>query len=185
MRPQAESPDSIATLKPDDHSHAAAGGDETNHGSRDGFLVYSSATARRERGGGSELTKKGHVMSVLYDAFLLFCASAGVVSEIITIAVPEKIVGMLQRDPEEIVQQGFYRFVFVLSAFYLMAIILMFFSAFPVFRIYGVILLVNSLLIWIARKWILQYRFFQVAESTICLILLLDVVRKIGRLIID
>jgi hypothetical protein len=123
-------------------------------------------------------------MSQLYDVFLVMCATAGVISEIITIAVPEKIVGMLQRDPEEIIERGFYRFVFVLSAFYLLAIFLMFFSAFPAFRLYGVILLANSFIVWIARKWILRFRLLQVAESTICLILLLDVIRKVGRLIL-
>jgi hypothetical protein len=117
----------------------------------------------------------------IQEVFLLFCSGAGVISEIITIAMPNRIVGMLQRDPDEIIHNGFYRFMFLLSSFYLLAIFLMFFSGYGVFKIYGLILLLNSFFIWIARKLVLRYRVMQVAESTLCLILLLDVIRTVGR----
>lgn len=118
-------------------------------------------------------------MSIFLQHLLIFCSAAGIISELISIGWPEKVVGILQRDPHELIGDSFYRFLFVLSSFYLLAIVLMFLSDHRFFHAYAVILLLNSLFIWLFRKLIFRIRVVQIAESTLCLILLIDVIRTV------
>ncbi|MFW6221013.1 MAG: hypothetical protein ACOC4C_00980 [Fibrobacterota bacterium] len=118
-------------------------------------------------------------MSIFFQHLLIFCSTAGVISELISIGWPEKIVGILQRDPEELIGDVFYRSVFILSSFYLLAIILLFFSEYRFFNTYAIILLLNSLFIWLFRRIVFRFRIIQIAESTLCLILLFDVIRTV------
>ncbi len=118
-------------------------------------------------------------MSLIFIFFLLIFAFAGIISEIITITVPEKIISIIQKDPEQLLQQRFYKFVLILSGLYMGAIILLFFSGIDRFRSYAVIILCLSLTGWIFRAKLEKYTFFVIANSTVCLILLLDVVRGV------
>jgi hypothetical protein len=110
---------------------------------------------------------------------LLICACAGIISEIITITVPEKIIDIVQKDPEELLQQRFYKFLLFLSGLYIGFVILLFLSGIDRFRYYGIIILVLSLSGWLLRAKLEKYTFLIIVNSTVCLILLLDVVRGI------
>ncbi len=120
-------------------------------------------------------------MTLVLNSCLLACALAGVVAEIITIAVPERILGIADKDPDTILQGGFYRMVFVLSGMYLAGVVLMLVSGPQRFRAHGVVLCLLSVGVWLARKYLLRWRALAVAESTVCLIVLLDVVRNVAR----
>jgi hypothetical protein len=110
---------------------------------------------------------------------LLVCACAGIISEIITITIPEKIIDIVQKDPEELLHQRFYKFLLFLSGLYIGFVILLFFSGIDRFRYYGIIILVLSVSGWLLRAKLEKYTFLIIANSTVCLILLLDVVRGI------
>jgi hypothetical protein len=112
---------------------------------------------------------------------LLLCAIAGVVSEVVTLGWPERVFGMLSQDPDELLRDRFHRFVFVLSAFYLLCVILLIFSGNERFRLYGIILVINAVVGWLFRHLLLRWRPLQVAGSTLCLILLIDVIRRLVR----
>lgn len=120
-------------------------------------------------------------MSIFLQHILIIGSIAGVISELITIGWPEKIVGLLQREPEELIGDIFYRSLFVLSSFYLLAIVLMFFSEYRYFHAYAIFLLFNSLFIWLFREVVFRVRIIQIAESTLCLILLIDVIRTVFK----
>lgn len=110
---------------------------------------------------------------------LLFGSCAGALSEIITIAVPEKIIAITQKEPEDLLNTKFYRFVFTLSGVYFITIILLFFSGINRFQVYALILLIISVTGWNLRRIKRGYMYLLLAESTICLILLLDIVRSL------
>lgn len=110
----------------------------------------------------------------LYHILLLICLAAGVISEAITISIPERVLKIEDATPQEIFQDRFYKLIFILSGFYLVGILLMFFTEEHFFRLYAAILLLNSVIIWTVRKWLMRFRIFFIVESTVCLILLLD-----------
>jgi hypothetical protein len=110
----------------------------------------------------------------VYHVLLLLCLAAGVVSELIAITVPDRVLQIEEAEPQQMLQSRFYKVIFGLSGFYLTGIILMFFTAEHFFRLYATILLLNSLVIWIVRRWLMRFRLVFVLEATLCLILLLD-----------
>jgi hypothetical protein len=123
-------------------------------------------------------------MFMLFNCTLLGCLLAGVISEVVTIATPQKILKIEELEPEDILKSRFYKYMFMLSAFYLIGIVLMFFAGDSIFRIYAAILLCNSIVVWICKGWLRKFNLFFVAESTLCLILLLDACRVIVRALI-
>lgn len=120
-------------------------------------------------------------MDTLILIALLVCAAGGVIAELFTLAVPEKILGVAERDPQEVVGDRLFRLVFILSGLYLCAIVLMFVSGIEMFRLHATILVIMSLAAWLFRRILLRIRALQVAESTVCLIVLLDTMRSILR----
>lgn len=118
-------------------------------------------------------------MSDLFMISLLLCACAGIISEIITITVPEKIVDITQQDPEELIQKKFYKFIFALSALYMLVVILLIFSGNNRFRLYAVVILCISIFGWLFRAKLKKHIYIIVAESTVCIIMLIDIVRTI------
>jgi hypothetical protein len=118
---------------------------------------------------------------ILFNCTLLACLAAGVISEILTIAAPGKILEIVDLQPEEILQSRFYKYMFMLSAFYLIGIVLMFFAGDAIFRIYALLLLCNSVVVWVFKGWLRKFNLLFIAESTLCLILLLDACRVIVR----
>lgn len=110
---------------------------------------------------------------------LLIGTLAGILSELITIAMPEKILRLTEQQPELLAKQPFYQFLFILSGLYILLVSMLLFSGFGNFRIYGAVILILSVSGWVFRNIFLKYAYLLVVESTISLILLLDIVRTI------
>ena len=118
-------------------------------------------------------------MPDLFISLILFCAGAGIISEIITISAPEKVLGIIEKDPEELFDSKFYRFIFTLSGLYILEIILLLFSGNERFRLYAVVIMCISFSSWIFRSKLKKHPYILVAESTVSLILLIDIVRTL------
>ena len=124
-------------------------------------------------------------MPDLFLLLILFCAGAGIISEIITISAPERVLEITEKDPEELFNSKFYRFLFTLSGLYILVIILLLFSGNDRFRLYAVVIMCISFSSWIFRSKLKKYTYILVAESTVSLILLVDIVRRIvGEIIL-
>lgn len=118
-------------------------------------------------------------ISSFREPLFVLCLFAGVVSELITIAAPRTVLGIVDSDPEELADSPLFRIILSLSALYLIAVVMMFTSGSSLFQTYGLVILGISLGIWMFRKLLLQYRYLQLAATTVCLILLLDTARKV------
>ena len=110
---------------------------------------------------------------------LLICACAGIISEIITISVPDRVIDITEKNPEELFEKKFYRFLFTLSGLYVLVIILLIFSGSAKFRIYAMVIMCISLFGWVFRSTLKKHTNLIIAESTVSLILLIDIVRTI------
>ena len=119
-------------------------------------------------------------MHLVFPLLLLLVSCAGIIAEIVTISAPEKIIGIIDKDPNELTNDRFYRVLIILSAVYMLVIILLFFSGNNRFRIYGTVMVVISLFGWIFRSSLKKHTSIIIAESTIGLILLIDIVRTIA-----
>jgi len=113
---------------------------------------------------------------------LLACTAGAIIAEIVSIAVPEKVQEMVDRQSDELIPRGFYRLLFILSALYMAAIILMFIAGEERFRIYAFILICLSVAGWVLRGVMFRYRVLQIAESIVCLVILIDTARTIIRI---
>lgn len=114
-------------------------------------------------------------------AILLVCALAGIISELLTIAMPDKILGITDSNPEELLANKFYKALFVLSGFYLVVVVLLFASGIERFQTYAFVMLCMSLLGLIFKTHLKKYPSVFILESTISLIILLDIVRRIVK----
>jgi hypothetical protein len=114
-----------------------------------------------------------------FNIVLFGCLAAGVILEVITVTAPARILKAQELDPEELLGNRFYKSVFILSAFYMIGIMLMFIADDRYLRIYATILLCSSIVVWFLKKWLARFQVIIIAESTVCLILLLDTLRKI------
>lgn len=124
-------------------------------------------------------------MPDLFLLLILFCAGAGIISEIITISAPERVLEITEKNPEEMFESKFYRFLFTLSGLYILVIILLLFSGNDRFRLYAVVIMCISFSGWIFRSKLKKHTYILVAESTISLILLIDIVRTvIGEIVL-
>ena len=118
-------------------------------------------------------------MPDVFISLLLFCAGAGIISEIITISAPERVLEITEKDPEELFNSKFFRFLFTLSVLYILVILLLLFSGNDRFRLYAVVIMCISFSSWIFRSKLKKHTYILVAESTVSLILLIDIVRTI------
>lgn len=124
-------------------------------------------------------------MPDLFLLLILFCAGAGIISEIITISAPGRVLEITEKNPEEMFESKFYRFLFTLSGLYILVIILLLFSGNDRFRLYAVVIMCISFSGWIFRSKLKKHTYILVAESTISLILLIDIVRTvIGEIVL-
>lgn len=124
-------------------------------------------------------------MPDLFLLLILFCAGAGIISEIITISAPERVLEITEKNPEELFKSRFYRFLLTLSGLYILVIILLLFSGNDRFRLYAVVIMCISFSGWIFRSKLKKHTYILVAESTISLILLIDIVRTvIGEIVL-
>lgn len=124
-------------------------------------------------------------MSDIYLGLLLVCACAGIMSELITIAIPYKILGITEQEPEELLKKRLYKVLFALSGLYILSVFLLLFSGHERFCIYAFVILVLSMGGWVFRKTLKNHTYIIVVESTISLILLIDVVRTVVKEIIQ
>jgi hypothetical protein len=114
------------------------------------------------------------------DILILICSAGGIIGEAAAIAFPDKILALL--DPERQEEALHSRLTLVLgalSAVYMADVVLLFLSKDTVFILYGYVLVLLSLVVWAARPWFLRWRYLMTLESTLCLIMLIDVVRTI------
>ncbi len=123
-------------------------------------------------------------MSDVYLGLLLVCACAGILSELITIAIPYTILGITEEEPEKLLNKRFYKVLFTLSGLYILSVLLLLFSGNERFRIYAFVILVLSMSGWIFRRTLKKYTILLVVESTVSLVLLIDVVRTLVKEII-
>ncbi len=123
-------------------------------------------------------------MSDIYLGLLLVCVCAGILSELITIAIPYKILGITEQEPEKLLKKRLYKVLFTLSGLYILSIVLLLFSGYERFRIYAFVILVLSLNGWVFRGTLKKHTYIVVIESTINLILLIDVVRTVIKEIV-
>jgi len=90
-----------------------------------------------------------------------------------------------EKNPEELINSKFYRFILTLSGLYILVIILLLFSGNDRFRIYAVVIMCISFSGWVFRSKLKKHTYILTAESTISLILLIDIVRIIiGKILI-
>lgn len=110
---------------------------------------------------------------------LFICACAGIVCEIITLIAPHRIMAIMHDDPEKIMKNRFYLFIFLLSGPYLLIFVLLLVSGVKRFIIYGIFILCLSILGLLFKSRLKDHIYLVVAESTVCLIILLDIIRNI------
>ncbi len=116
-------------------------------------------------------------MSNVIILMLLPCVLAGIIAEIITIAMPEKVMVLVKDNPEELMHKPFYKRLLLLSGIYLFAIVLLLFFGIPRFKLYGFLLLSFSLCSWLNRPFLEKWPVVIIVQSTINLTLLVDVER--------
>lgn len=125
-------------------------------------------------------------MPDLFLLLILFCAGAGIISEIITISAPERVLEITEKNPEELFNSRFYRFLLTLSGLYILVIILLLFSGNDRFRLYAVVIMCISFSGWIFRSKLKKHTCIIIAESTVSLIMLIDIVRTVvGEMILS
>lgn len=122
-------------------------------------------------------------MHPLYASFLLAFAVTAVVAEIITLAFPEKLLGLLEPENAVSLPRWLLAAMALLSICYLLAIGLMLFSGDKVFRIYAFLLMTLSAAGWALRKRIRHIRALVTVDSTLCLIILIDTIRSVLRML--
>lgn len=120
-------------------------------------------------------------MSDFFLYILLFCAFCGILTELITIIIPDTIISLTNNNSEELFKKKFYRFVFLLSGFYMIVVVLLLASGVARFQVYGFILVCMSFFSWLFKSKHKKNTCILVMESTLSLILLIDVARSIIR----
>lgn len=113
----------------------------------------------------------------IHSALLLCCSTASIIAEVIALIMPDKILKIIERSPEEMQENKTMVLMGILSALYILNIIFLITASDKVFKLYGIILVSLSVSVWIIRKWLKHFKPVMIAESTLCLIVLIDVVR--------
>lgn len=118
-------------------------------------------------------------MHPVYSTILLVCTLGAIVAEVLTLLFPDRLLGMLDKDPDSIEMTPFRKLLAFLSAIYVLDIIFLLFSPDRIFTIYALVLLALSFILWLLRAQIRKWRLLMSLESAICLTLLLDVARTL------
>ncbi|MBD3347346.1 MAG: hypothetical protein GF401_20000 [Chitinivibrionales bacterium] len=117
----------------------------------------------------------------VYSVFLLCCSVAAAAAEIIGLLMPDRILSLVDQDPEKVQESKFPLAMGILSLFYIADILLLILADDKVFKMYGFILIALSLTVWLFRSRLKNLRFLMIVESTLCLIILIDVIRTVVR----
>ncbi len=120
-------------------------------------------------------------MSTPYAIAVLVCTVPAIVAELVALVFPRAMLGLLQQDPARVVNLPLTRVLAILSLFYMVNLGLLVFSDNQVFRISVVLLLSMSLLLWGTRKLIVRFPALVRLESTVCLVLLVNVLLSVLR----
>ncbi len=141
-------------------------------------------------------------MNQIFSTILLLCTSFAIIAEILGIVMIDKLLELMDfssalsrahrdEDNEELlsspppIPDKLMRVFSVLSIFYLLDIFLLLFSNDRIFTIYGAILLAMSLLLWVLKRNLKKgMKAVALIESTICLIILIDVARTLVNRIV-
>jgi hypothetical protein len=118
-------------------------------------------------------------MNHWYCILLLVCTGASIIAEVMSILFPDYLIGLVRENPALVRLHAFHYVLGILSLFYMVAIALLVFSSDRIFRIYGFVFIILSvtLTIYVRRRKALHY--IVMAESALCLIMLIDVFRAV------
>lgn len=123
-------------------------------------------------------------MNATYLLLILVATVAAVIAETVTLLFPDSLLQLIEKDPGEQFELTLFQKVSgILSVAYMADIALLLFSGDSQFRLYAMVLVGLSLVIWIVRKRVPYFRYVLIAESTVCLVLLLDTARTAVRLL--
>jgi hypothetical protein len=106
---------------------------------------------------------------------LLVCTGAAIVAETMALVCADRVLALVTAKPDEIRPGMFHRVLALLSVFYVGELGLLLFMGDPVFRIYAFALVTMGSALWLARKYVVRWRVVVMLESTVCLVLLVDV----------
>ena len=119
-----------------------------------------------------------HFHFPVYSILLVICSCVAIASEVVAILFINRIIVHMDQAQNDTLKPGpFLIMLGVLSAVYILDVVLLLFSGDPVFRLYGWVLILLSGLVWTFRQFFKRLKAVMIAESTICLVLLIDVVR--------
>jgi hypothetical protein len=137
-------------------------------------------------------------MHPVYRLALLVCSSLAVVAEVLGIVMIDKLLQLMEmtsgpdrndtpadesvpgQRPSLPVNQHLLLVFGILSIVYLLDIFLLIFSPDRIFTVYGLVLLGMSVMLWLLKRIITKgIKAIALVESTICLIILIDVVRTL------
>jgi len=117
----------------------------------------------------------------LFHTILFIGVCASICAEVFALMVPGKIIGLMEKPPEEIARSRFVMLLVALSMIYIVTTGMLLFSGDRVFTLYAAVLFMLSSSLWLLRRWIRHLRVLMTVDSTVCLIILIDVARTLLR----
>ncbi len=124
----------------------------------------------------------GTPMGTVYRWAILICTLAAIIAELTTLLFPGAVLSLMDHDAEEMVGDWRFRLLGWLSLVYLIDIGLLLFSGDAIFQAYAGILVGLAVVLWLAHRWGRSMRYLLMAESAVCLTLLIDVARTILKM---
>lgn len=112
---------------------------------------------------------------------IIICSLCGIATELHTIIFPGVVTDLLRRKEPVDTTPGMI-VLSILSLLYLIDMFLLAFSGDSIFILYAAILGLLSILMLAFQSFFARFKVLMMVESTICLIILLDVVRSILRI---
>jgi hypothetical protein len=117
-------------------------------------------------------------MSILFYAIAV-CTLIAISSELFALIAPSYLISLLETSPEKLPRGKVLMFLSASSVFYVIDLVLLLLSGDSVFRLYAASLFALSILVWILKSRIRHLKYLIVSESTLCLIILIDVLRTV------
>lgn len=123
-------------------------------------------------------------MSPPWQYALLFTSGAGIIAEIVSLTLADKLSAFMKDPKEQTLGPRILKFLGVLSVVYIVGIGILLFSPDQVFRVYGWVLIGLGLLGWLLRSFVGHIKALIVLDGIVCLIVLIDVFRTVmGRVL--
>jgi len=121
-------------------------------------------------------------MNMVLAVAVLVCTGAAIVAETMALVFADRVLAMLAGGPDDVRFTAFLRVLAVLSVFYMLDLVLLLAAGEPVFRVYAFVLVAMGGLLWAMRKYVARWRVVVMLESTVCLVLLVDVAYTVLRM---